>query len=149
MKAYCKKFLRKESLGMMNLRDIKSLLGRFHLLVVVLPLTVLVGVLKAGFHCFGWEFLPLSTMPFITSILTGIILFFGFILAGIISDYKESERLPGEIVTSLYTIWREARNLSAERTNTEITDKVEKKYAHSLIISTLIFLYEKKTEFSI
>ncbi|MFI5251136.1 MAG: hypothetical protein ACHQQQ_01785 [Bacteroidota bacterium] len=31
----------------------------------------------------------------------------GFILAGVMTDYKESEKIPGEILTSLQTIWLE------------------------------------------
>lgn len=40
----------------------------------------------------------------IGAILTAAALIIGFMLAGVISDYKESERLPGELATTLETI---------------------------------------------
>jgi hypothetical protein len=40
----------------------------------------------------------------IGAVLTGAALIIGFMLAGVISDYKESERLPGELATTLETI---------------------------------------------
>jgi hypothetical protein len=40
--------------------------------------------------------------------VTGIVFLLGFLLAGVLTDYKESEKLPGEILSSIHTIWEEA-----------------------------------------
>jgi hypothetical protein len=39
-----------------------------------------------------------------TSLVAGAIFLIGFLLAGVLSDYKESEKLPGELVASLKTL---------------------------------------------
>jgi len=124
---------------MVKIHPLKRIIGRYHLLANVLPLTISVGFIKFGFHSFGWEQLPSSMLPFITSVLTGIIFFFGFILAGIVSDFKDSEKIPSEMVVSLYTIWREAENLANE--DPELTDGLKKKI--------YIFVDRFKSEFLI
>ena len=82
--------------------------SKFHLFFSVLPLVIIAAAIKVGAHYAGWEFVPKDVTSFFPSILTGIIFILGFILAGVISDYKESEKLPNDISTSLYILWQEA-----------------------------------------
>jgi ABC-type multidrug transport system fused ATPase/permease subunit len=56
----------------------------------------------------GWEIIPKELTTFFPSILTGIIFILGFLLAGVVTDYKESEKIPNDIAASLYSIWQEA-----------------------------------------
>lgn len=65
---------------------------------------VLVG-LKILVHYLGWEFLELNAL--FTSIIAGGIFLFGVILAGTMSDYKESERIPAEIVSACSSIYED------------------------------------------
>jgi ABC-type multidrug transport system fused ATPase/permease subunit len=82
--------------------------NKYHLLFSVLPIVMLAGALKVIFHLLGWEVIPKELTTFFPSILTGIIFILGFLLAGVVTDYKESEKIPNEIVASLYAIWQEA-----------------------------------------
>jgi predicted membrane chloride channel (bestrophin family) len=82
--------------------------SRFHLLLTVVPLTLLVVLLKILFHRLGWEPIPRDLFPFFPSVLTGIIFLLGFLLAGVATDYKESEKLPTGIVTALFALGQEA-----------------------------------------
>lgn len=59
-------------------------------------------------HFLNWEVIPKELSSFFPSILTGIIFILGFLLAGVVTDYKESEKIPNEIAASLYAIWQEA-----------------------------------------
>lgn len=63
--------------------------------------------LKALFISLGLEFMPLN--PLVGSVIAGAIFVMGFVLAGLITDYKEAERMPSEIRTSLDRIWTEAK----------------------------------------
>lgn len=65
---------------------------------------VLVG-LKLLVHYLGWEFLEVNAL--FTSIIAGGIFLFGVILAGTMSDYKESERLPAEVVSACLSIYED------------------------------------------
>lgn len=81
--------------------------SRYHLLFSVLPVIIFIGLFKTGIHFLGWEVIPKEMSSFFPSILTGVIFLLGFLLAGVISDYKESEKIPNEIAASLFSIWQE------------------------------------------
>ena len=80
--------------------------SKYHLLFSVLPVVLLAGIAKLSAHFLGWEFIPKELTAFFPSILTGIIFILGFLLAGVVTDYKESEKIPNEMVGSLYAIWQ-------------------------------------------
>jgi ABC-type multidrug transport system fused ATPase/permease subunit len=82
--------------------------SKYHLLFSVLPIVILAGVAKIIFHFLGWEVIPKELTTFFPSILTGIIFILGFLLAGVVTDYKESEKIPNDIAASLYAILQEA-----------------------------------------
>src|SRR5512137_2926939 len=82
------------------------MLKRWHLTVKVLPLLLVIIGLKLLFHNLGWEFLTLS--PLFTSLIAATTFLIGFLISGVISDYKESEKLPGELASSLEVIYDEA-----------------------------------------
>ena len=63
---------------------------------------IIVGViitLKLLAHYAGWESISLN--PLFSGIVTANVFLMSFLLSGVLSDYKESERLPGELATSL------------------------------------------------
>lgn len=83
-------------------------MSKYHILATVLPLTLLVVAVKFAFNFFGLEPMPKELASFFPSVLTGIIFLLGFILAGVVTDFKESEKIPNEIASSIYVIWQEA-----------------------------------------
>jgi hypothetical protein len=56
-------------------------------------------VLKFAVHWMGWEFLSLN--PLLSGIVAANVFLMGFLLSGVLADYKESERLPGELTVAL------------------------------------------------
>lgn len=54
---------------------------------------------------FNLEFIQLS--PLFTSVIAGGIFIVSIILSGVVSDYKESERLPAEIASSIENIYED------------------------------------------
>lgn len=79
---------------------------KWRLTAQVLPLVVLVVGIKLVVHAMGLEFLPLSTL--FTAIISANIFLIGFLISGVLADYKESEKLPGELASSLETMADEA-----------------------------------------
>lgn len=71
----------------------------------VLPWVLAVILVKLATHQFGLE--PLSLSPLFSSLIAANVFLLGFLLAGTLSDYKESERLPAELAASIETIWDE------------------------------------------
>ncbi len=72
----------------------------------VLPILAAVIVVKYGIHFMGWEILTVS--PLFSAIISANIFLLGFLLAGVLTDYKESEKLPGELGASLEALTDEA-----------------------------------------
>ena len=64
-----------------------------------LPIVLFVILLKAGVHYAGLEMLTIN--PLFSGILAANVFLMGFLISGVLADYKESERLPGELAVSL------------------------------------------------
>lgn len=75
------------------------------LLVRTLPYVLGIVAAKLIIEQLDWEFVVVS--PLHTSIVAGAIFIVGLVLAGTMSDYKESERLPTETAAALEAIYRE------------------------------------------
>jgi hypothetical protein len=90
------------------------------------PLVILAAGMKTMVHFAGWEIIPKELTSFFPSILTGIIFILGFLLAGVVSDYKESEKIPNDIASSLYAIWREAKSTYKNFNSPEAAQLIEK-----------------------
>jgi ABC-type multidrug transport system fused ATPase/permease subunit len=82
--------------------------SKYHLLFSVLPVVIIAGGFKIGVHLLNCEVIPKDMTSFFPSILTGIIFLLGFLLAGVVTDYKESEKIPNELAASLFALWQEA-----------------------------------------
>jgi hypothetical protein len=72
----------------------------------ILPLLGGIIVLKLILHFLGWEVLSLN--PLFTSIVAATTFLLGFLITGVLTDYKESEKIPGEMAASLAAISDEA-----------------------------------------
>lgn len=76
---------------------------------LVLRVALIVGIViffKLIAHWLGWEIISLN--PLFSGIVAANVFLMGFLLSGVLSDYKESERLPGELVASIESIAEEA-----------------------------------------
>jgi hypothetical protein len=76
--------------------------GRRVVMAEAVAVVAAVLVVKAGVHFAGGEVLELNSL--FTSMIAGAIFLFGLILSGTLTDYKESERVPAELVASLESI---------------------------------------------
>jgi hypothetical protein len=89
---------------------------RWSLIMRLAPVLLAVMGSKVVFHYVGWEYLDLNLL--FSSLLSATIFIFGFILSGVLSDYKESEKLPGELASGLDAIFDESY-LIFKRTGSE------------------------------
>jgi hypothetical protein len=79
---------------------------KYQLVLRVILIVGIVIVLKLIAHWFGWEIISLN--PLFSGIVAANVFLMGFLLSGVLNDYKESERFPGELVTSIESIVEEA-----------------------------------------
>ncbi len=76
--------------------------SRWCLALKTLPFIVVIVLVKFGAHYFGYEFLSLNSL--FTAIISANIFLIGFLISGTLVDYKESEKLPGDLAASLETM---------------------------------------------
>ncbi len=71
---------------------------------VAIIVAIIIGV-KVLLHSFKIEYVEMNSL--FTTMIGGTMFLIGFILAGTMADYKESEKLPSEIAASLENIYQE------------------------------------------
>ena len=76
--------------------------SRWRLAVKVLPVVALLVMTKAVIHLTDADFIELTTL--LGSVVAATVFLLGFLLAGTLTDYKESERLPGELASSIESL---------------------------------------------
>jgi prevent-host-death family protein len=90
-----------------------SINREFRFLLRVGAATAVVVVAKIAVHQLGWEYISLNAL--FTGIIAANVFLMGFLLSGVLSDYKESEKLPGEVSACLENIAQEALGVGLGR----------------------------------
>jgi len=67
--------------------------------------------LKVAAHALGWEILALNAL--LSGIVAANVFLMGFLISGVLGDYKEAERLPGELAASLEVLAEEGEAIRA------------------------------------
>ncbi len=99
----CKKFA---DLSFCTLyENMKHLKKKYWLAVKVLAVVLILIGLKFTMHSYGYEYIELTSL--FSAVVGGAIFLIGFILAGTMADYKESEKIPSQIASSLENILQE------------------------------------------
>jgi predicted membrane chloride channel (bestrophin family) len=90
-----------------------SINNQHRLLLRVGAVVVVVVCAKLVVHFLGWEVISIS--PLFSGIITANVFLMGFLLTGVLSDYKESERLPGELGACLENLAQEVLGIRLAR----------------------------------
>jgi predicted membrane chloride channel (bestrophin family) len=88
-------------------RSQRRLLQRVGLMVIIVLGAKLVA------HSVGWELLTIN--PLFSGIIAANVFLMGFLLSGVLTDFKESERLPGELAAGLENLFQEVRGIKIAR----------------------------------
>jgi len=110
------------------------------LLGSTLVVVIFVVAVKFVVHWLGWEFLSLN--PLLSGIVAANVFLMGFLLNGVLSDFKESERLPGELTVALETLSDDAVCLH-ERTNDPVAVEFHD-YVTAMAVSIRAWLFKKE-----
>jgi hypothetical protein len=86
-----------------KMKTLKRLSQKWSIAIKILPLLLLVAALKFGTHKFGFEVMELNAL--FSSLVAGTIFLIGFLISGILTDYKESERLPSELAAAMRNLY--------------------------------------------
>ena len=114
------------------MKSTKQIWQKWSIAVKVMPLMILIAVFKLLAHKYGLEVMELNAL--FTSLVAGTIFLIGFLISGVLTDYKESEKIPSELSASMkalfddaYTIWK-SKNSDTAR---QLID-FQKIFVHSL-----------------
>lgn len=71
---------------------------------LLLVSVVVAGVVAAKFavHALGWEVFSINAL--FSGVVAANVFLMGFLLSGVLADFKESERIPGELAASLESL---------------------------------------------
>ncbi len=107
--------------------SLKQKMGKWYIISTVGLCAIVLVVGKFFINEFGFDLISLN--PLIGSIISSSIFITGFLLAGVFSDYKEVEKIPAEIRSSLESIISEGKALKrkdADFDNNQIKIIVQK-----------------------
>jgi hypothetical protein len=104
---------------------------KWHIFIKIIPLLII--------HRLGYEIISLNAL--FTSIIAATTFLIGFLITGVISDYKESEKIPGEMAISLEALHDEA---SIIYTNKKADVAKEFLSYHKSFMESLIRWFYKK-----
>ena len=114
--------------------------SKWRLAFEVFPFLVIIIVCKLISHYLDWEFLSLTSL--FAAIISANIFLIGFLVSGVLVDYKESEKIPGDLACSIETIVDEAlilyRNKKAEPAKNLLV------YLEDFTTSVIDWLYKKE-----
>jgi hypothetical protein len=87
--------------------------NKHRLLLRVSAIVVVVVCVKLLVHFLGWEVISIN--PLFSGIFAANVFLMGFLLSGVLSDFKESERLPGELSACLENLAQEVSGIRIAR----------------------------------
>ena len=73
---------------------------------------------KIAVHAAGWEVISIN--PLFSGVVAANVFLMGFLLSGVLADFKESERLPGELAVSLENLAQEVRGIRMARADADV-----------------------------
>ena len=111
----------------------------------IMPLVVLIAVLKFLSHKFGFEIMELNAL--FTSLVAGTIFLIGFLISGVLSDYKESEKLPSELSATMKSLLDDTYTIYKGKNSDTALKFIE--FQKSFISSLIDWFYKKERTNSI
>ena len=123
----------------------KKIWQKWSITVKVMPLVILVAILKFLSHNFGLEVMELNAL--FTSLVAGTIFLIGFLISGVLSDYKESEKIPSELSASLKTLFDDTYTIYKGKNSNTARQFIE--FQKSFVNSLSDWFYKKERTQSI
>lgn len=93
---------------------------KFRLFFTVAAVVLALGCVKAAVHYYGLEILELNSL--LTSGIGGAIFIIGFLLSSVLSDYKEAERIPADIRTSIEAIYGDLKSFASSNADFDLEE---------------------------
>jgi hypothetical protein len=127
------------------MKSIQRIIQKWSIAIRIFPLVILTAILKYLSHRLGFEVMELNAL--FTSLVAGTIFLIGFLISGVLSDYKESEKIPSELAASLRTLFDDTYTIYKLK-NSDTADQFIK-FQKSFIKSMIDWFYKRERTKSI
>ena len=121
------------------MKSTRILLQKWSIALKILPLIILVTVLKFGTHKLGFEVMELNAL--FSSLVAGTIFLIGFLISGVLTDYKESEKLPSELASVLRNLYDDSLTIHKGKNSVSAKEFIE--FQGDFISSLKDWFYKK------
>lgn len=111
----------------------------------IIPVLLFVALLKFLSYHFELEVLELNAL--FTSLIAGTIFLIGFLISGVLSDYKESEKLPSELSASIKSLYDDAYTIYKGKNSQNAFQFIE--FQKTFTNFLMDWFYKKETTASI
>ncbi len=118
--------------------------GKYLLIIRILPLLAGLLLAKGLLWSFGIHPLPISTLT--SSLIAATVFLMGFLISGALPDYKEAEKIPGELSASLDAIGEEYETLRRAGASPTIVDAARAHLASTATMAHQWFHREQRTK---
>ncbi len=126
-------------------KSTKQIWRKWSIAFKILPLIILVGVLKFLSHKFGFEILELNAL--FTSLVAGTIFLIGFLISGVLSDYKESEKIPSDLAATMKSLFDDTYTIYKGKSPETARQLIE--FQKSFVTALMDWFYKKEKTKSI
>jgi hypothetical protein len=106
----------------------------------IMPIMIFVTVMKFLSHKFGLEIMELNAL--FTSLVAGTIFLIGFLITGVLSDYKESEKIPSELTASLKSLFDDTYTIYKSKNSEPARHFLE--FQKTFVTSLMDWFYKKE-----
>lgn len=96
---------------------------RYGLIVETVAIVIVLLVIKAAIDYSGMS--TIAVNPLITAFLGGVFFTIGILFAGAASDYKEAEKIPGELAVSLKSLYKDCSIIPVQAKEKKAIDSLQ------------------------
>ncbi|MEN6396582.1 MAG: hypothetical protein ABFC78_08880 [Methanoregula sp.] len=101
----------------------EAFMNKWGLIIKAAGITAVLLVVRLVFDYLNFEVLSLTNL--VTAFISGAIFTIAIVFAGVLTDFKESEKIPGEIATSIRTIYSDLTLIHVP--DRELTSRMQEK----------------------
>jgi predicted membrane chloride channel (bestrophin family) len=80
-------------------------MNRWMIVIKAMAAAALLSAVKLSLHFFNLEFIQINSV--ISSLISGVIFTMAILLSGVMTDFKESEKIPGELAASIKSLHKD------------------------------------------
>lgn len=113
--------------------------NKWSIVIRMIPVLVLILIIKNVLHRYNLEVMDLNAL--FTSLVAGTIFLIGFLISGVLSDHKESEKIPSEFAVSISALRDDAYTIYKTKDSKKAKEFLE--FQKTFITSLKDWFYEK------